>query len=67
MTAQSSPYPVTFEIDWPETRNRVTVFFRGVLAIPHFLFLILYLIAFWFVLLVAWLVAVHGSVVARAV
>jgi Domain of unknown function (DUF4389) len=36
------PYPVTFEADYIEQRNRLTAFFRLILAIPLFFWLVIY-------------------------
>ncbi len=35
----TSSYPVTFEVDYPETLNRLTTFFRLFLSLPVFIFL----------------------------
>jgi uncharacterized protein DUF4389 len=47
-------YPVTFEMDYVERRNRLTTFFRGLLAVPHFVFAYIYSIGFFVVLVIAW-------------
>jgi hypothetical protein len=47
-------YPVTFEMDYVEGRNRLTTFFRWILAIPHFFFAAFYAIAFYVVYVIAW-------------
>jgi hypothetical protein len=47
-------YPVTFEMDYVQGRSRVTTFFRYLLAIPHFVFAIFYMIAAYVVLIIAW-------------
>jgi hypothetical protein len=47
-------YPVTFEMDYVQRRSRVTTFFRYLLAIPHFVFAIFYMIAAYVVLIIAW-------------
>jgi hypothetical protein len=61
MTDQQQPegavlaaYPVTFEMDFVERRDRVTTFFRWILAIPHFLFAFAYACAFVVVYFIAW-------------
>ena len=51
-------YPVTFEADYAESRNRLTAFFRLILAIPHAILLYIYGIAATVLLVVAWLVIV---------
>lgn len=48
------PYPVTFEMDYVQQRDRLTVFFRWILAIPHFIFALVYAIAFEIVWVIAW-------------
>jgi hypothetical protein len=65
----SEQLPVLFE-DAPEQhpihlivtddlqRNRLTVFFRLLLAIPHFIWLALWGIAVWFAVLAAWVVGI---------
>ncbi|MGH2904178.1 MAG: DUF4389 domain-containing protein [Solirubrobacteraceae bacterium] len=47
-------YPVTFEADYLERRNRLTACFRLILAIPLFIWLYIYAIAAVIVLVVAW-------------
>jgi hypothetical protein len=47
-------YPVTFEMDFVERRSRLTTFLRWLLAIPHFLFLFAYGIAWYVVAVIAW-------------
>jgi Domain of unknown function (DUF4389) len=62
-------YPVTFEMAYIERRSRLSTFFRGILAIPHFLFLLVYtigadiaLVGAWFALLFTarWPVGLHS-------
>jgi Domain of unknown function (DUF4389) len=48
------PYPVTFEMDYVQQRDRLTVFFRWILAIPHFIFALVYAIGFEIVWVIAW-------------
>ncbi len=48
-------YPVTFEMDYVQRRSRLTTFFRYLLAIPHFFFATIYGLAFFIVLVIAWL------------
>ena len=50
-------YPVTYEVDCPEERNRVTVGLRLILVIPHLVVLVFLDIA-WFVTAVAAWVAI---------
>ncbi len=47
-------YPVTFEADYVERRNRLTTFFRLILAIPLVLVLYLYGIIATIALIIAW-------------
>ncbi len=47
-------YPVTFEADYTEQRNRLTAFFRLILAIPLAILLYVYAIAAAIVVLIAW-------------
>ena len=47
-------YPVTFEADYVERRNRLTAFFRLILAIPLFIWLYIYAIVAVVAILIAW-------------
>lgn len=47
-------YPIEFEMDFVERRNRLTTFFRSLLSLPHYLFAAVYGIAFFIVYIVAW-------------
>lgn len=47
-------YPVTFEADYVESRNRLTTFFRLILAIPLAIWAALYGIVAYLAVLVAW-------------
>lgn len=47
-------YPVTFEMDFVERRNRLTTFFRWPLATPHFFFAAAYGLAFYVVYIISW-------------
>ncbi len=47
-------YPVIFEADYLERRNRLTVFFRLILAIPLAIWLYLYSIVALFAIVAAW-------------
>ena len=53
MTAMNSEYPVQLEIDPPASQNRLTVFFRWILTIPHWIVLFFLGIAAFFVWLFA--------------
>ena len=48
------PYPVTFEADYVERRNRLTTFFRLILAIPLAIWLYLYGIVAMIALVISW-------------
>ena len=47
-------YPVTFEADYVERRNRLTAFFRLILAIPLAIWLYIYEIVALVVIVIAW-------------
>lgn len=47
-------YPVTFEADYAEQRNRLTTFFRLILMIPVAIVLYLFLIVAYFAIVIAW-------------
>ena len=47
-------YPVTFEADYVEQRNRLTAFFRLILAIPLAIWLYIYSIVALFAIVFAW-------------
>jgi hypothetical protein len=47
-------YPVTFEADYVEQRNRLSVFFRLLLVIPLAIWLYVYTIVAYVVVIVAW-------------
>jgi Domain of unknown function (DUF4389) len=47
-------YPVTFEADYTEQRNRLTAFFRLILAIPLAIWLYLYGIVATIAIVIAW-------------
>jgi Domain of unknown function (DUF4389) len=55
------PYPVTFEADYAERRNRLTTFFRLILAIPLAIWLYLYAIVASVALLIAWFAIVFTA------
>jgi len=50
-------HPIRLVVTDDLQRNRLTVFFRGLLVIPHLIWLVLWGIASWFVLIVAWFAA----------
>jgi hypothetical protein len=47
-------YPVTFEVDYVDSRNRLTTFFRPILAIPLMIWLYVYGIVTLLAVMVAW-------------
>lgn len=49
-----SAYPVQYTQDPPEQRNRMTVFFRGLMIIPHLIVMMLYGTAAFIAVFVAW-------------
>lgn len=57
-TQASAEHPIALRVDDDLSRNRLTVFFRLILVIPHALVLALWGIAFWLLGLVCWLVAI---------
>ena len=58
MQPMSNAFPVQFEVGEPEERNRVTVFFRALMMIPHAIVLYLYGAAAGVVVVVHWIVMV---------
>jgi len=55
-------YPVTFEADYVERRNRLTVFFRLILAIPLAIWLYIYAIVAYIAVVIAWFaIVITGS------
>ncbi len=54
-------YPVTFEADYVERRNRLTAFFRLILAIPVAIVLYVYAIVALFAILIAWFAIVFTA------
>jgi hypothetical protein len=48
------PYPVTFEADYVERHNRLTTFFRLILAIPLAIWLYVYAIVAYIAIVIAW-------------
>ncbi|RPJ82574.1 MAG: DUF4389 domain-containing protein [Acidobacteria bacterium] len=49
------PYPVTYDVQYPERRDRLTVGLRLILAIPHVVVLVFLDIAWFVTAVVAWL------------
>ena len=54
MTAMNSEYPVHLEIDPAAPQGRLSILFRAILAIPHFIVLYFLGIAVWIVGVLAW-------------
>ncbi len=55
-------YPVTFEADYVERRDRLTVFFRLILAIPLAIWLYVYAIVAYLAVVIAWFaIVITGS------
>jgi hypothetical protein len=54
-------YPVTFQADYAERRNRLTAFFRLILAIPVAIVLYVYAIVALFAILIAWFTIVFTA------
>ena len=50
----SGPYPVTFEVEYPEQSNRWSVAFRLILAIPQLIVLLFVLLAWVVTVVIAW-------------
>ena len=56
-----APYPTTLTMVEPQgERNRLTVGFRIVLAIPHFIVLVFLMLAWWLTAFVGWLLILIG-------
>jgi hypothetical protein len=61
--ADFSEHPIGLVVEDDLRRNRLTVFFRLLLAIPQAIWLVLWSIAAWFAVVVAWVAALFtGSV-----
>lgn len=54
MTVMDSGYPVGLEVDPAAPQNRLTVFFRIILAIPHFIVLALLGIVVFIIYVISW-------------
>jgi hypothetical protein len=54
-------YPVVFQADYAERRNRLTAFFRLILVIPVAIVLYLYAIVAWFAIVIAWFAIVFTA------
>jgi hypothetical protein len=57
-----APYPAAYDLVDPTTRERLSVAFRLILAIPHFIVLAFLLFAWWIVSVFAWfLILITGA------
>jgi hypothetical protein len=56
-----SPHPIHLIVTDDLRRSRLTVFFRLLLVIPHFIWLALWGIAVWFAVLAAWLIGIFAG------
>ena len=54
-------YPVTFEADYVEQRNRLTTFFRLILMIPVAIVLYVFMIVAYIAIVIAWFAIVLTS------
>jgi hypothetical protein len=54
MATEGAAYPVTFDVDYPERLSRWLIFVKWLLAFPHFIVLMLYGIAYYVTLIIAW-------------
>jgi hypothetical protein len=61
VTDAPEPHPIHLVITDDLHRNRLTVFFRLLLVIPHFVWLALWGIAVWFAVFAAWLIGVFAG------
>jgi hypothetical protein len=55
------PHPIQLVVTDDLRRNRLTVIFRLILVIPHLIWLVLWGIAVWFAIIVAWFVALFAG------
>lgn len=56
MNPPMSAYPVTYTQAPPEQRSRLTIFFRLIMVIPHYIWGMIYAIGYFFVVFAAWFV-----------
>ena len=61
VTDAPAPHPIHLVVTDDLHRSRLTVFFRILLVIPHFIWLALWGIAVWFAVLAAWLIGVFAG------
>jgi Domain of unknown function (DUF4389) len=63
--ASVEPHPIRVVVTDDRQRNRLTVFFRLILAIPHFIWLLLWSIAAFFAAIVNWVATLVGGISPR--
>jgi hypothetical protein len=56
-----APHPIHLVVTDDLERSRLTVFFRLLLVIPHFVWLTLWGIAVWFAVLAAWVIGIFAG------
>ncbi len=61
VTDAPPPHPIHLVITDDLHRSRLTVFFRLLLVVPHFIWLALWGIAVWFAVLGAWLIGIFSG------
>lgn len=61
VTDVPAPHPIHLVVTDDLHRSRLTVFFRLLLVIPHFVWLMLWGIAVWFAVVAAWLIAIFAG------
>ena len=54
MATEGAAYPLTFDVDYPERLSRWLIFVKWLLAFPHYIVLMLYGIAYFVTLIIAW-------------
>ena len=54
MYPPNPPYPVRLDIEYPDTLSRLLIFVKWLLAVPHFVVLYFYSMAFSIVSFIAW-------------
>jgi hypothetical protein len=52
--AAEAAYPVRFDVDYPECLSRWKIFIKWLLAFPHYIVLMLYGIAYYVTVIIAW-------------
>lgn len=67
VTPEPHGYPVGVEIDYPERLSRLLIFVKWLLAIPHYIILILYIVALWFVAIIAFFAILFTGNIPRGI